>query len=258
MTLHGKSALVMGAGRNIGRAVALALAGQGADVAVHARASRDEVDAVAKEVVALGPRGLPVLGDLAERADVERVVHETVAAFGKVDILVNTPAIRPSQWFHEITDADWRRVIDVNLYGPFVACQAVLPGMVERRWGRIINFSGSGAFTGAQRRTHVMVTKTGILGLTRGLALEYAASGITVNTIVPGLFDTQRITAWHMGETASVAALPLPPNMARGNPVVGRHGLPQEIGTLCAYLASDAAAFITGQSLHINGGGYLG
>lgn len=258
MTLHGKAALVMGAGRNIGRAIALAFAAQGADVAVHARASRGEVDSVAKEVVALGRRGLPVLGDLAARVDVERVVRETVAAFGKVDILVNTPAIRPSQWFHEITDADWRRVMDVNLYGPFVACQAVIPGMLQRRWGRIINFSGSGAFTGAPRRAHVMVTKTGILGLTRGLAREYAASGITVNTVVPGVFETERTAAWDMGHSSSVPAVPLPAHVGPGEPRIGRRGHPEEIGALCAYLASDAAAFITGQSLHINGGGYLG
>ena len=255
MGLEGKAALITGAGRNIGRAIALELARQGADVAVNARSNQDEFERTADEVRRLGAQAVALVGDLGSGVDVRRVVLQAEEALGHVDILVNTPAFRPSQPFLEITDQDWERVLAVNLHGPFHACQSVLPGMVERRWGRIINFSGLGVFTGATRRAHVMASKTGILGLTRGLALEFARSGITVNAVAPGWFETERIGEWHekSGSWRPGQGIVHP----KGAPPVGRFGDPQEVADLCVFLASDRAAFITGQVLHVNGGDFV-
>ncbi len=256
MTLEGKTALVTGAGRNFGRYIALELARQGAAVAVNTRANRGELEGVVKEIRDIGVKSVGVLGDVGVRADVDRMVQEATQAVGSIDILVNNVAIRPSQPFLEITEEDWRRVIDVNLYGPFYTSRALVPFMVERGWGRIINFSGAASFYGGRGRAHVTASKIGIIGLTRALALEFAPKGITANTIVPGSFDTDRTTEWHMGEGRSHPAPAVDRSKRRGPPV-GRLGESQEIADLCAFLASPDAAFITGQTIHINGGEYL-
>lgn len=252
--LAGKVALVTGSSRNIGKAIALEFARQGADVAVCAHSSVEELERVAAEIRKLGQRSVALLGDLAQTPEVQGLVHKTISGLGKVDILVNTPAIRPHQHTLEITDADWDHVIAVNMKCAFFAAQAALPGMIERKWGRILNFSGSIAVTGSAGAGHLMATKVGIFGVTRALAIEYAKVGITANTIVPGTFETERATRWDMGDGKYVAA----PSVARTtqptNIPVGRRGDPQEIAGLCAYLCSDLGAYITGQSLHINGG----
>jgi NAD(P)-dependent dehydrogenase (short-subunit alcohol dehydrogenase family) len=254
MSLEGKVALVMGAGRNIGRSVALELAERGASVAVNARANADEAQQVASEVRALGRDSVAVVGDQSSRADVDRIVAETTQRLGPIAILVNSAAIRPSQPFLEITESDWQRVLAVNLKGPFNTCQTVLPGMIEAGWGRIINFSGAHAFFGAKNRAHVMSGKMAVHGLTRALATEFAAAGVTVNCVVPGVFDTARASSAEIGDGRQV---PEPNRSRRQPPPVGRLGRPQEIGALCAFLASEEAGFITGQSIHANGGVFM-
>ncbi len=257
-SLAGKVALVTGSSRNIGKAIALELASEGADVAVCAHSSKVEVEAVAAEIRKMGQRSVALLGDLAKMDEVRNLVTQAITGLGKVDILVNTPAIRPHQHTLEITESDWDHVIAVNMKCAFFATQAALPGMIERKWGRIFNFSGSVAVTGGGAGGgHLMATKVGIFGLTRSFAVEYAKEGITANTIVPGVFETERAKRWDMGNDKFVEA----PSMTRTTPgtnvPVGRRGIPKEIGELVAYLSSDKGAYITGQSIHINGGSVL-
>ena len=258
MTLRGRSALVIGGGRNIGKGIAVALAQAGADVAVSGGSQRAEAEATAAKIRAMGVRSAGLVGDAGSRAEVARVAKEAAAAVGPIGILVYTPAIRPHQATLDITDEDWERVLAVNLRGAFFAAQAVLPGMVEQGWGRIILISGLIGITGANGSVHVATSKAGLLGLSRGLALEFAAQGVTVNTIVPGTFDTDRPKEWVLSEHRRFAG----PSRAvadgqRSIIPVGRLGKTEEIGALAAYLASEAAAFMTGQSVHLNGGMYV-
>lgn len=243
--LSGKVALVTGSGRNIGRATILELARRGADVAVNARSNRDEAESVAAEARHLGVRAIATIADVAEQGQVYRMVADAISEFGRVDILVNNAGMRADKPFTEMTVEDWRQVNAVNMDGPFFACQAVVPGMVERGWGRIINVSGLNAFKGRPGWAHVCAGKMGALGLTRALAAELAPNGILVNHIVPGAFDTTRV------EGQSTPA----PNP--GIPV-GRLGMPEEIAHTVAFLASDGAAYITGQTIHVNGGALVG
>lgn len=243
--LSGKVALVTGSGRNIGRATILELARRGADVAVNARSNRDEAEFVAAEARHLGVRAIATIADVAEQGQVYRMAADAISEFGRVDILVNNAGMRADKPFTEMTVEDWRQVNAVNMDGPFFACQAAVPGMVKRGWGRIINVSGLNAFKGRAGWAHVCAGKMGALGLTRALAAELAPHGITVNHIVPGAFDTSRV------EGQSIP----PPNP--GIPV-GRLGMPEEIAHTVAFLASDGAAYITGQTIHVNGGALVG
>ena len=258
MTLRGRSALVIGGGRNLGKAIAMALAQAGANVAVSGGSKRAEVEATAAEIRALGVKSAGLLGDVGSREEVAKVARDAETAIGAVGVLVYAPAIRPHQAFLDITDEDWERVLAVNLRGAFYAAQAVLPGMVAQKWGRILLISGVIGFTGAKGGAHITTSKAGLHGLGRGLALEFAAQGVTVNTIVPGTFDTDRATEWVVSEERRLEA----PSRAvaesqRPGIPVQRLGRPQEIGALAAFLASDAAGFITGQSIQINGGAYV-
>ena len=245
--LQSKTALVTGSGRNIGRAVALELAALGANVVVNARSNRAEAESVADEARALGARAIAVVADVGDQAAVYRMVADAIAEFGGVDILVNNAGMRASKPFTEMTVEDWRQVNAGNINAPFFACQAAVPGMIERGWGRIINVSGLNAFRGRAEWAHVCAGKMGSLGLTRALAAELAPSGILVNHIVPGAFDTTRTDA----QSAAAPAVP------DGIPV-GRLGMPAEIAKTVAFLSSEGAAYITGQTIHINGGALAG
>ena len=243
--LSGKVALVTGSGRNIGRATILELARQGADVAVNARSNRDEAESVAAEARDLGVRAIATIADVAEQGQVYRMVADAISEFGRVDILVNNAGMRADKPFTEMTVEDWRQVNAVNMDGPFFACQAVVPGMIERGWGRIVNVSGLNAFKGRPGWAHVCAGKMGALGLTRALAAELAPHGILVNHIVPGAFDTTRVE----GQSTPAPNPDIP---------VGRLGMPEEIAHTVAFLASDGAAYITGQTIHVNGGALVG
>lgn len=242
MQLKGKTALVTGSGRNIGRAIAIALAEEGADVVVNARSNRQELEALASEVRALGVKALPILADVGDRPQIERMAKQALDAFGHIDILVNNAAIRPNKPFLEMTYEEWRTVLSVDLDAAFLLSKTFVPAMVERKWGRIINIGGLLAFEGHAGRVHVSAAKMGLLGFTRALAKELAPHGVLVNCIVPGAIggDSPEPGA------ARSARLPHIP--------VGRLGRPQDIASLCAFLCSDAAGFIAGQAIHVNGG----
>ncbi len=247
-SLAGRVALVTGSGRNIGRATALQLARMGADVVVNTRTNRDEAEAVAQEARRLGVRAVAAVADVADQGQVEAMVGRAVEALGGVDILINNAGLRDSKPFTEMTVDDWRAVNGVNLDGPFYCCKAVVPGMIGRGWGRIVNISGLNAFKGRAEWAHVCASKMGALGLTRALAVELAPHGIVVNHVAPGAFDTS--------PTGPGQATP-DPKRAAGIPV-GRLGLPDEVARVCAFLSSEEASYLTGQNIHVNGGALAG
>ena len=243
--LEGKVALVTGSGRNIGRATALKLAAEGADVVVNARSNREEVESVAEEARALGVRALPVLADVANKEQVDSMVSMAMSEFGKVDILINNAAIRPHKPFLEVTLEDWEMVRGVVLDGAFYCTSAVLPSMVENQYGRILFFTGDGAFQGTAQRSHVSAAKMGLVGLARSLASEFAPHNIRVNVVSPGSIDTSREhPEWYpQSRPPDASRIPL-----------GRQGMVDEIAATCLFLVSDDSGFITGQAIHANGG----
>ena len=246
MSLQGKVALVTGSGRNIGRATVLELARQGADVIVNTRSNRAEAESVAKEAEALGVRAIALLADVGDMAQLETMIADAMSEYGRIDILINNAGLRRAAPITEMSMEEWREVMAVNLDGPFYLCKAVVPGMIEAGGGRIINVSGLNAFKGHAGWAHVSASKMGALGLTRALAGELAPHGILVNHIVPGAFDTTREGGAESPPMSQrVAGIPL-----------GRLGMPEEIGKTCAFLASDDASFITGQTIHVNGGAF--
>ncbi len=246
--LAGRVALVTGSGRNIGRAIALALARAGAGVVVNARTSRDEVEEVVGEIRARGARAMAALADVRDSAAVGRMVAEAADQLGPIDILVNGAALRPEAPFEQITGDEWREVLSVVLDGAFVCTQAVIGGMADRGRGTVINIIGLTGQAGAPQRAHLVTAKSGLVGFTKALALEYAGRGITVNGVSPGLIDTVRNPATATAEPAHRQLRVLP---------MGRYGRPEEVASLCCYLASDDARYVTGQILAVNGGVYL-
>ena len=247
--LKGKVALVTGAGRNIGRAIALGLADAGARVAVNVRTSRDEGQAVVDEIAARGGEGLLVAADVTQRAEVDAMIAAIAQHFGRLDIVVNNAAIRRESPFAELSFADWRAAQAVCVDGAFHCTQAALPLLRESGAGAVINIGGMTAYTGASHRAHVVTAKAALGGLTRALAHEFAAFGITVNCVSPGLVDTTRT-----GTGASAS----PAHHAHAQALLGRRGRPEEIASAVVWFASPGARYTTGQTMHINGGAYLG
>ena len=186
MSLEGKTALVTGSGRNIGRSIALALARDGADVVVNARSNQSEAEAVAAEVEELGRRALPILADVGDKEQLEGLLDQALDKFGGLDIVVNNAATRPHKPFAEMTYDDWRGVLATDLDSAFLTTKAALPGMMQKGWGRVVNLSGLQAFQGRHGGAHISAAKVGLIGLTRALATELGPSGIVVNCIVPG------------------------------------------------------------------------
>jgi 3-oxoacyl-[acyl-carrier protein] reductase len=242
--LEGKVALVTGSGRNIGRATVLQLAGEGAHVVVNARSNREEADAVAREAQALGVKALAVIADMAKKDQVEAMAATALSEFGRVDILINNAAIRPHKPFTEVTQEDWEAVRGVVLDGALYLTRAVIDSMVKNNYGRILFFTGDGAFVGGKGRAHVSAAKMGLVGFARALATEFAPNNIRVNVVSPGSIDTSRANPeWYQGRPPNAAGIPL-----------GRQGKPDEIAATCLFLVSDDGGFITGQTIHVNGG----
>jgi 3-oxoacyl-[acyl-carrier protein] reductase len=242
--LDGKVALVTGSGRNIGRATVLKLAGEGAHVVVNARSNQAEADDVAREARDRGVRALSVIADVAERDQVEAMAAKAVSEFGRIDILINNAAIRPHKPFTELTVEDWERVRGVVLDGALYLTRAVIASMVKNNYGRILFFTGDGAFTGGKGRAHVSAAKMGLVGMARALATEFAPNNIRVNVVSPGSIDTRRDNPeWYQGRVPDAAGTPL-----------GRQGHVDEIAATCLFLVSDDGGFITGQTIHVNGG----
>jgi NAD(P)-dependent dehydrogenase (short-subunit alcohol dehydrogenase family) len=242
--LEGKVALVTGSGRNIGRATVLKLAAEGANVAVNSRANHQEADAVANEARALGVKALSLIADVAKKDQVDRMLAKTLSEFGRIDILINNAAIRPHKPFTELTVEEWEEVRGVVLDGAFYCTRGVIESMVKNRYGRILFFTGEGAFAGAAKRAHVSAAKMGLVGLARSLANEFAPHNIRVNVVCPGSIDTTRANPqWYGGRAPDAAGIPL-----------GRQGTVDEIAATCLFLVSDDGGFITGQTIHVNGG----
>jgi 3-oxoacyl-[acyl-carrier protein] reductase len=245
--LDGRVAIVTGSARNIGRSIATALAEAGAAVVVNALQSRTEAEAVASEIVKSGGRAVVALADVTAPEGARVVVEAAVGAFGRIDCLVNNAAIRKEVPFAELSFAEWRNVLAVILDGAFLMTQAALPHLLRSEAASIVNIGGMSAHTGAAERAHVVTAKAGLVGLTRALANEFAAQGITVNCVVPGMIDTVR------GKHSSVT----PAHHKHNKPLIGRRGLPGEIAALVEFLAGPNARFITGQTIHANGGTFM-
>jgi 3-oxoacyl-[acyl-carrier protein] reductase len=244
--LDGKVALITGSGRNIGRATALRLAGEGAHIVVNARGNEAEAEAVAREVREKGVKALAVLADVAKKEQVDALAARALSEFGRVDILINNAAIRPHKPFTEVTVQDWEHVRGVVLDGAFYLTQAVIPSMVKNNYGRILFFTGDGAFTGGSGRAHVSAAKMGLVGFARALASEFAPQNIRANVVSPGSIDTRRDNPeWYRGHTPNAAGIPL-----------GRQGQVDEIAATCLFLVGDDGGFITGQTIHVNGGAH--
>ena len=243
--LEGKVALVTGSGRNIGRATALMLAREGCNVIVNARANEQELNAVVREVQEVGVKAIGVLADMAKKDQVEAMAARALSEFGRVDILLNNAAIRPHKPFRELTDADWELVRGVVLDGALYLTRALIGKMVENKYGRILFFVGDGAYSGrGSGRAHLSAAKMALVGLARGLASEFAPHNIRVNVVSPGSIDTTRANPeWYGGRPPDSSGIPL-----------GRQGKIDEIAATCLFLVSDDGGFITGQTIHVNGG----
>jgi 3-oxoacyl-[acyl-carrier protein] reductase len=248
-SLQGKVAVVTGAGRNIGRAIALALAHAGAKVAVNVRASRDEGQSVVDEIVARGGDAMLAVADVTRRAEVDAMLATVAQRYAQLDILVNNAAVRPEAAFADMPYADWRATMEVCVDGAFHCTQAALPLLKQSTAGTIIQIGGMTAHTGAAHRAHVVTAKAALVGFTRALAHELAGFGITVNCISPGMIATVRKDA---------SATPKPAHHAQHQPLLSRRGHPDEIASAVVWLAGAGGRFTTGQTLHINGGAYLG
>ena len=243
--LTGKVALVTGAAKNIGRAIALELAAAGAKVAINTRASRAEAEAVAQEIRAAGGTAAVFIADIADAGAVKNMHDSVQTALGAVDILVLNASVRREVPFTELGFDEWRQVMSISLDGSFHCIQAVLPGMLKQGSGDIITLAGDTALTGAAGKVHSSAAKSGLAGMSKALARELGPKGIRVNCVSPGHFNTVRANKRADRPSAS-AHIPL-----------GRYGEVDEIAATVRFLCSPGAGFITGQTIHVNGGQWM-
>lgn len=246
--LAGKVAIVTGAARNIGRSIALALADAGASVVVGARRDEEAAKGVVEEIRQRGGDAHFSIGDVANEDDVAALVDTAISRFGRLDILVNNAAIRNEKLITEMSYAEWRAVTSVILDGAFLCTRAAVPHLIKVGGGSIISIGGIAAYAGVSTRSHVAAAKAGLGGLTRALAKELTPQGITVNLVAPGRINTTKVAP------APGERLPEP---GRYQPITDRIGQPDEVASLVRYLAGSSARYITGQTLHINGGAFL-
>jgi 3-oxoacyl-[acyl-carrier protein] reductase len=227
--LSGKVAIVTGAGRNIGRAIALTLAEGGASIVVNAHSNRGEAEAVAREIEALGGKALVHIGDVADVAAVQAMADAAVKQFGRIDILVNNAALRREKSFAAMSYAEWREILDVTLDGAFHCTKACLAALARSGAGTIVNIGGLSAHTGARDRAHVVT------------------DGITVNCVVPGLIGTPR-----------PKDKPEPAHHLTHQTITGQRGRPEDVAAAVRFLCGPGARYVNGQAIHTNGGAYLG
>ena len=246
--LDGKVALVTGAARNIGRAIARSLAAGGAAVMVNANTSREDAEQTVAMIKADGGKAAFYMADVTDVPAVQTMVDETIKTFGRLDFLVNNGSWRPDIKFEDTTLDQWRRVLSVTLDGAFVCTQACLPHLQRSGSASIVNIGGLTGHQGAFNRVHVIAAKSGLAGMTKGLAYDFAGRNITVNCVVPGPIDTARGAPGLAAER---------PDHRKAVPLVGRRGEPGEIAAMVRMLCGPDARFITGQSIHVNGGAWM-
>ena len=244
--LAGKVAIVTGAGRNIGRAIALALASAGAAVVVNVRSNKAEADGVVREIEAAGGKAAAHVGDVADAKSAMTLAETALTHFKRIDILVNNAAVRGEKAFDQMSYEEWRAVLDVTLDGAFHCTKACIPAL-KKNGGAIINIGGMSAHIGSKHRAHVMTAKAGLVGFTRGLAHDFASDKITANCVVPGAIDTAR--------PASTAK---PAHHLTHGTITGERGKPQDVAAMVCFLTGSGGRFVTGQTIHISGGAYLG
>ncbi|HJV84177.1 MAG TPA: 3-oxoacyl-ACP reductase FabG [Noviherbaspirillum sp.] len=246
----GRTALVTGSGRNIGRAAALAFARLGAKVVVNGHRDKDAVDTVVEEIRKSGGQAIGVMADVSSHDDVVSMVDRTVNAFGSIDIVVSNVGIRRMQPFLDISVDDWNTVLGSNLSPAFYLARNAIPHMQKRKWGRIILISGFDGFWGQiTQRAHNVTCKAGLHGLAKAIAREFGPDGITANTVVPGAIDTVR-------DWSQYTHQPDKSEIEKQIPV-RRFGDPAEVAAACTYLASSGGGFVSGQAIHVNGGHYM-
>jgi 3-oxoacyl-[acyl-carrier protein] reductase len=244
MNMQKRKALITGSGRNLGRGIALRLAQAGHDVAIHARGNIGDAQEVADAARAMGVQAVTCVGDIGSSDDVRAMARDVLGAFGNIDILVNVAAARPFQSFMDMSTDDWEQVMRTNVTGVFQLTQALLPGMIERRWGRVINFAGMNSIRGYPQRVHIAASKHAVWGMTKALSREVGAHNITVNCVSPGPAESEHAdAAFDALIAAQVKEIPL-----------GRLGRQSEIAGMVAFLASDEGGFVSGQMMQVNGG----
>jgi len=246
--LQGKVALVSGAGKNIGRAIALALARDGASIVVNGRADRTAVDGVVREIEAMGGKAVAAMGDVSDPKVPLRLADEASKAFGGVDILVSNAGLRRQTSFLDMSYEEWRQILSVALDGAFLLGKAIVPQMVARGGGAFVALSGISTHVGTPNRCHVSASKSGLEGLMRALAVELAPHKITCNALSPGAIDTAR---------GAAAVGPAPVNRLNRPIPLKRFGTVEEIAAMVRLLVGPEGTFITGQTIHVNGGEFL-
>jgi 3-oxoacyl-[acyl-carrier protein] reductase len=242
--LAGKVALVTGGARNIGRAIARSLAAGGASVMVNAKSSRAEAE---KTVEMIGANAAVHIADVTKPDEVQALVDATVKRFGRLDFLVNNAALRYETPFSSMKFEEWRQVLAIVLDGAFLCARSALPHMIRAGGGTIVNIGGQTGHKGAAERAHVITAKAGLAGMTKALAMDLAPHKITVNCVVPGTIESQR----------GLPGVPERPAHRLTVPPIGRRGEPEEIAAMVRMLCGPDARYITGQSIHLNGGGFM-
>jgi 3-oxoacyl-[acyl-carrier protein] reductase len=244
--LSGRVALVTGAGRNIGRAMAKALAAGGAAVVVNVRSNQAEAEQVAREIERDGGKAIVAVADVADEKAVGRMVADSAKQLGRIDYLVNNASLRQERTFEEMTFTEWRGVLGVTLDGAFHCAKACLPYLKASGAGAIVNIGGLSAHTGSKHRAHVTAAKLGLVGFTRGLAHDLAQDRVTVNLVAPGTIDTAR-----------KAGAVEPAHHLVNNTLTGERGTPDDVAAMVRFLCGPGARYITGQTIHVNGGSFF-
>ena len=239
-----RTVLITGSGRNIGRAVALALAADGFDVVINGSNDQAACEGVAAEAEKLGVKAIVAMGDVGEAASCKQISTQAIALNGCVDVLVHNAAIRPDAGFLEMAEEDWHRVLNVNMNAAFWLSRECLPGMIDRCWGRIVTFAGMNAIHGYNGRAPVSVSKHGSWGMVKSLAKEFGGRGITANIISPGPIRPEDDNSEHADHIKSMLA----------RVPVGRLGEPDEVAGVVSLITSDKGGFINGQMIQVNGG----
>jgi 3-oxoacyl-[acyl-carrier protein] reductase len=244
--LAGKVAIVTGAGRNIGRAIALALARSGASVVVNVRSNQIEAENVVREIEAGGGKAVALVGDIGDEKTADRLVETALKRFGRVDILVNNAALRREKPIADMSYSEWREVMNVILDGTFRCVRACLPAL-KKNGGSIVNIGGMSAHIGSKDRAHVITAKAALVGFSRALAHDLAADRITANCVVPGAIDTTR-----------PASSQNPAHHLTHGTITGERGKAEDVAAMVRYLCGPGGRYVTGQTIHVSGGAYLG